>query len=167
MSVIVSNASPIIILSMIRELGRLQELFGSVRITPEIYEEVATRGRGRPGSAELAAATFFRVQPVSEARRIAEVQAAHQIGLGEASTLVLAKEAGADLVILDDKQARSAARAEGLKLAGTLRVLEWSHERGLIKDLASVYRRLAGTPARIKGELLDESLKRHGLPPMK
>lgn len=167
MPVIVSNASPIIILSMIDEFGRLQDLFGNVRITPEIYEEVATRGRGRPGSAELAAATFIRVQRVEKAGRIAEVQAAYQIGLGEASTLVLAKEAGADLVILDDKQARSAARAEGLKLAGTLRILELSHERGLIKDLPAVYKRLAGTPARIKGDLLDESLKRHGLPPMK
>ena len=125
------------------------------------------QGRGRPGSVELETGKFFEVHPVRDVKRMGEVRAAYQMGLGETSTLVMAKETGAALVILDDKQARAAAQSEGLKVAGTLRILELAYERGLIKDLRSVYDKLNRMLARIKGDLLEASLKRYGLPLMR
>jgi hypothetical protein len=116
---------------------------------------------------ELETGKFFEVHPVRDVKRMGEVRAAYQMGLGETSTLVMAKETGAALVILDDKQARAAAQSEGLKVAGTLRILELAYERGLIKDLRSVYDKLNRMLARIKGDLLEASLKRYGLPLMR
>lgn len=166
MTTVVSNASPIIVLSKMGELSRLEELFGTVVITPEVYEEVVQRGKGKPGADELAGSRFFRVTPVKDTKLIKDLQATRNLGTGEAATLALAKELAADLVLVDDKQARSMAEAERLTVVGTLRVLELSYERGHLSDLAEAYRRLKSTPLWIRTELLNESLKRHNLPPL-
>jgi len=75
-------------------------------------------------------------------------------------------ELKADVVLMDEKAARESARELGLKVAGTMRVLELAFERKLIADLSATYRRLKAGCAHIAPDLLNASLIRHGLPPI-
>ncbi len=163
---VVSNASPLILLSGVREFARLQDLFGTVLITPQVYDEVVVRGEGRPGSREVAGASFVHSRAALASDRILALQARCHIAAGESSTIILADELKADVVLIDEKAARDAARELGLKVAGSMRVLELAFERKLIPDLSATYRRLKAGSAHISPELLNASLARYGLPPI-
>ena len=63
-------------------------------------------------------------------------------GDGELSTILLAKELAADRVLLDDYGARKLARAEGLKVAGSVGILEESFRRGHLADLRAAFQQL-------------------------
>ena len=158
---VVSNASPLILLSGVGEFARLQVLFGTILVTPQVYEEVVVRGKGKPGSTEVSSASFVRTRAVVGKDRISELQARMHIADGEASTIILA-----DVVLIDEKAARQSARELGLKVAGTMRVLELAFERKLIADLSATYRRLKAGSAHIAPDLLNASLARYGLPPI-
>ena len=54
---------------------------------------------------------------------------------GEAEAIALAKEIGADIIILDDNLARSAARTGGLNVVGTLGLLRQAMVKGLVTEL--------------------------------
>jgi len=51
---------------------------------------------------------------------------------GEAEAIALAKELGAWAVLLDDRDGRRIARQEGLRVAGTVGILERAAAAGLI-----------------------------------
>lgn len=96
-----------------------------------------------------------------------EIQESAHLAEGEASTILLAEELKADLVLIDEKAARSVAKSLGLKVAGTLRVLELAYERQLIQDLRETYARLKSGPAHLAPGLLDGSLAKYKLPPLR
>ena len=73
-----------------------------------------------------------RVNP----RHAPEEWLALDLGPGELAALALAFEHRERVVLLDDLLARRIARAAGLHVWGTLRVLLESKERGLIPEVA-------------------------------
>lgn len=72
---------------------------------------------------------------------------------GESEAIVLAKEINADLLILDDEQARNKARLEGIRVAGLLALLLQAKNRGTIKNLKPLLDDL-----RVKGFFMTEVL---------
>ena len=50
--IVVSNASPLIILAKISHFYLLQRLFKEITISEEVWDEVVVNGAGLPGSAE-------------------------------------------------------------------------------------------------------------------
>jgi predicted nucleic acid-binding protein len=54
------------------------------------------------------------------------------LGSGERETIALAQAVDVELVLLDEKRARNAARARGLAVSGTLGVLDLAAARGLV-----------------------------------
>ncbi len=157
--IVVSNASPLIILSGISQLEILKQIFQRVFIPREVYEEVV-RGGSLPGAQEVKS-SFLEVKSTSTA--ISHVQDRYRIGKGEAATIILAREMEAELVLMDDKRAREAAKAFELNLIGSLRVLELGFEKGIIADLKIVYQDLLQFGARIAPQLIGHSLAKHGL----
>ena len=57
---------------------------------------------------------------------------------GEVEVMILAQELNADLVLLDDNTAKKTAAYLGLHVAGTLGVLLFAKESGLIPKIAPV-----------------------------
>lgn len=47
---VVSNASPLIALARIGQLGALGKLYGTVHIPTEVHDEVVVAGAGMPGA---------------------------------------------------------------------------------------------------------------------
>ena len=61
---------------------------------------------------------------------------------GEAEAITLAIEAEANIVILDDKKARSIARRLGLKIIGTVGILVLAKKQKLLDDIEAEINRL-------------------------
>jgi predicted nucleic acid-binding protein len=74
-----------------------------------------------------------------------------RLGAGEIEAISLAQELRADLLLVDDKEARKAAEARGLTCTGTLGVLKRAAELGLI-DYDQILEALRGTSMRFPPE---------------
>ena len=93
-------------------------------------------------------------------------QRKHGLGPGELSTILRAKEVGANPVLLDDYKARKLAKAEGLEILGSVGLLEilyrWEH----LPDLRGAFRQLLTHNVYIDQRLLDRRLQTFGLSPL-
>ncbi|NIO21249.1 MAG: DUF3368 domain-containing protein [Candidatus Aenigmarchaeota archaeon] len=80
------------------------------------------------------------------------------LALGEAEALSLAVEEEADYVVGDDKLARSRAKAMGLNVIGTLRVLRLFFDTGFISksELLKALEDLRTNGFRISNEIIDK-----------
>lgn len=151
--IVVSNASPLIALARIDRFILLRDLFGHVCVPEGVYGEVVVAGAGRPGSREVkeAAGVWIEVRTVQEPL---VTKGLFVLGQGEAEAIALALELGADLTLLDDRQARQAARLMGLSLAGTVGVLRFALEEGKLENWEKTLEELGEQGFRISGQVL-------------
>lgn len=119
--IVLSDSGPLIALSKINHLDILRRIFGRIIISQAVWTEVVEKGKGRPGSKEVAEAAWIKVKKVKNIIGIETLK--HEIGTGESETLVLAKELKADIVLIDDRIAREIARSMNLNVAGTLSII--------------------------------------------
>lgn len=143
------NTSPLIALDQIGRLEILHALFGQVVRPQSVLDELRDGQHHLRRRPELLDAPWIITEPNPPAMALRREQ-----GAGEAAVLVWGFQTPADLVILDDLQARLVATDLGLKLTGTLGVLLAAHQRGLIPDLAAVVRDLQSTGFHLSPALL-------------
>jgi uncharacterized protein len=115
-SVIVSDASPLINLARARHFDLLPAFYGQVVIPQAVYDEVVMRGQGRDGSQEVKEADWIEVQVPQDALAVRALAA--ELGSGEASAIILALECKADLLLVDEIRGRRVAQKLGLKVRG-------------------------------------------------
>jgi predicted nucleic acid-binding protein len=120
---VVSDSSPLVILTKLGCFDLLNRLFPRLDISAEVHQEVVA-GAGLPGAVEVSNAKWIEVKRLQNPAGLMSAQQTHALGLGEMSTILLAKELGANLVLLDDYKARKLAKAEGLKILGSVGLLE-------------------------------------------
>ncbi|HEX9869671.1 MAG TPA: hypothetical protein VGC99_13965 [Candidatus Tectomicrobia bacterium] len=77
----------------------------------------------------------------------------------EQEAIVLAQELQANILLVDDGKARDLAIQQGLRVVGTVGVLEQAATQGLI-DLPEVLARLLATNFRILRVIIDDVLAR-------
>ena len=102
-------------------------------------------------------------------KRPADITAAQErfgLGTGELSTLILAKEIGADLVILDDLGARKLAQRQGFRVQGSIAILEACFRKGYLSDLRGAYEQLLKRGVFLNRDLLNGSLQSFKLAPI-
>jgi uncharacterized protein len=163
--IVISDASPLIVLSKLRCLDFLNRLYPEILISAEVRDEIVTHGRGRPGSAEVAAASWITVRFLQDSSSLSEAASSFSLGLGEMSTILLAKELQADVLIIDEWKARRVAAASGFPVVGCAGLIEKLYVRGHIVDLRSIFRELAEI-SYIDAKLLNARLVRLGLDPL-
>lgn len=127
LSLILSNAGPIIALAKLYRLDLLTTLYGQVQIPRAVYAEVVTQGLARGASDALTIRLFWQQQDWPVIETPPEVLGAYQppvrLHSGEQAVLALAQSLSAALVLLDDEVARAEARRLKLPVRGTLGVL--------------------------------------------
>jgi predicted nucleic acid-binding protein len=82
------------------------------------------------------------------------------IDAGERAAIHLALSLNADLMLMDDRKGVNAAVRRGLRVTGTLGVLDLAAQRGLA-DFAQAVERLQHTNFRVPQALLAELLEKH------
>ena len=90
----------------------------------------------------------------------------YNLGAGEVSTILLARELSADLALIDERKARTLAANEGLTLSGSIAVLEGGYRKKYVNDLRQAYLDLLAAKIWIDQRKLNQSLANLGLPPL-
>ena len=79
---------------------------------------------------------------------------------GETAAIALAISLDADLLLMDDRKGVEVARGKGLRVTGTLGVLDLAAQRDLI-NFAQAVDRLRRTTFRIPEAILNSLMKKH------
>jgi predicted nucleic acid-binding protein len=131
---IVADASVLIAFSTIRQLPLLAERFPQGILIPQaVWREVVEQGGDRPGAQDVAAAPWIVVLPGATSGISQLLQA--ELEEGEAEAIALAHALGAELVLLDERDARQAAARLGLRSLGAFGILIWAKQRGRLPEL--------------------------------
>ena len=164
--IVVADASPLIILAKIGVLDLLPKLHPRIYISAEVYSEVVVAGAGLPGASQVAEAEWIDVKSLLHGGDLAAAQERFKLGLGELSSILLAKEIGASMVLMDEERGRQLARDQGLQVRGTVGVLESLYQCGEIPDLRKGFQALLAQRAHLDLELLNRRLHLFRLPPL-
>lgn len=121
MQKVVSNSSPIIHLAKIGKLSLLREYFNTIMVPESVFKECVAEGKDRKEVEAIKKAEWIRVAEVQDKRLVKLLQSS--LDDGESEAIALSLESGADLILLDDSDAREKARIYGLTVTGTLGVL--------------------------------------------
>jgi len=120
----VADSSPLIILARLGCIDLLNKIFSNLYISTEVHHEVVVAGAGLPGASEVENAEWIEVKKLQNQADLLAAQQKYGLGLGELSTILLAKEIHATAALLDDYNARKLAKAEGLHVRGSVGLLE-------------------------------------------
>ena len=133
------NASPLIIFGKLNKMQILKKLYKKIVITPEVYNEVVLKGLEKGSKDALIVKGHITNNDIavvslegrfsSTASRIQEIYDVH---IGEAETIALALQLREKEAIIDEINAREAARAFGIMPIGSLRVLLVAYKKNLI-----------------------------------
>lgn len=142
MSLIISNASPLIGLCHLQQLHLLKALWSEITIPQAVYKEVVLADATKPGAHAVKEACQDWIHVVS-AQNISEVQVLQAIlDEGEAEAIALGQELHADLIILDNREPRIFAQKVGLKVIGTVGIIKLAWQKGFIQNPVEELRRL-------------------------
>jgi predicted nucleic acid-binding protein len=140
------DTSPLTALIQVNRLGLLQELYGKVLIPEAVCRELIRSHPRLPA--------FLETRSVRD--RAAVSHLGSELDLGEAEAIVLAKEVGASLLLMDEKLGRLAAAREGLAITGLMGVLIAAKRRGMVVSI----RELVGEIEVEAGFRVSEAVKR-------
>lgn len=133
---VVADASVLIGLSSIGCLSLLHQRFPEGVLVPQaVWREVVEQGRGRPGGREVAEADWITAYNVSALEIVKLLQV--DLDAGETEVIALAHQMRAKLVLLDERNARRAAKQLGLHVLGTIGILIWAKRNGGITSLGA------------------------------
>jgi len=152
--IVVADSSPLIVLVNIGQIQILPTLFATVIIPPQIAAELSDGKRPQPIRDFMAARPgWLKIQAPTVIESIPEI---HE---GEQAAISLATELKADLLLIDERDGRTAALARNLAITGTIGILERAAEGGLL-DLSAAFARIKKTDFWISARLLDSELDR-------
>ncbi len=154
----VSNSSVIIALTKICRLDLLKKLFGKILVPETVWKEITVEGK--LGREKIMEASFILVEKVRNMRLIALLE--EFVDTGEAEAIVLALERNADLLLVDDRDARNIAKKLGLQVMGTLGVIALAKYKGLILRAKPIIDKLVESGFWISKRILGEFLKELG-----
>ncbi len=158
--IVVCDSTVIIGLAKIGKLELLKQIFGEVYIPSAVFTEVAVSGKGRNGAKEIAELEWIQKKSVKD-KRIVEILLA-EFGRGESEVLVLGKELNADLLIIDDERARTAAISANFQVIGLIGVLLLAKHQKLVSFIKPLLDELRAKNFRLSDRLIEKTLKLAG-----
>lgn len=153
--VVTSNASTLIGLARIGKLPLLERLYSQVIIPEAVWREVSVEAK--PGEEAIKKAPFVKMGKVEDEKAVKLLLGS--LGRGEAETLVLAKEINANLILMDEKKGRKAARGAGFKVMGILGLLVVAKRKGLVENIKPLIEKLNEEGFRLSKEVIYGTLK--------
>jgi predicted nucleic acid-binding protein len=143
MALVIGDSSTLIHLTSIGRLALLQTFYEQITIPPAVWNEVVEQGAGRAGATEVAEAReagwIHVVAPADEAL-IHLLK--RDLDAGESEVIALAVERQADLILLDESEARRIAKGYNLDKTGVIGLLIRARREGLVESLQAEMERL-------------------------
>ncbi len=131
--IVVSNTSPLTNLAAIGQFDLLRRLYSEIHIPSGVWDELNAMGKPWPGSKEVAEADWIRQHTVKNKLWVCSLR--RDLDRGESESIVLASELGSDMILLDEKEGRSAAKRIHLKPMGVIGVLLEAKSKNLVKAI--------------------------------
>ena len=153
---IVADSTLLRYLIEIEAMDVLPVLFGQIIAPPAVIHDL------QHINPPVSVRTWIASPPpwlVMQAPRSAADPDLSRVGAGEREAILLAHEHRSALLVTDDRRARRIAEARGLRVVGTVWVLERAAERGLV-DLPSTLTRLLTTNIRLHPDVIQNALAR-------
>lgn len=159
--IVVSNTTPLIGLASVGRFDLLQRLFGEIHIAQAVYNEAVVAGREAGGAKrEVSAALWIRTVSVQD--RLAVEVLLDELDLGEAETIVLARELGADWVLMDEKKGRRKLAELGVKKIGTIGILLKARQIGVLPAIRPDLEQLRQQGFSMSQDVMDAVLRQAG-----
>ena len=131
--IVVSNTSPLTDLAAIGLFHLLHDLYDHIHIADGVWAELNAFGQAWPGSSDVANAEWIDKHTTQNQQTVIALR--RDLDRGEAETIALALEKGADLVLLDERDGRYAAKRFGLQVVGVLGILLEAKSKGHIQQI--------------------------------
>ena len=152
---VIADTTPLRYLVVLGQVDLLPALFGQVIIPLAVVGELQ-----HPQAPASVRAWIASPPPWLDMRPCSLLpDAVLRLDPGEREAILLAQELQADLVLVDDQDARAEATRRALTAMGTLRVFELAAERGLV-DLPTVLTQLRAARFYMTPEMMQELLAR-------
>jgi len=134
--IVVSDSTPLIHLAKAGQIETLFSLYKEILITNEVYREVVVEGnlleKEDAGVVQNYVGSRIHVKnPKSSSQHLVEKYLIHR---GEADSIQLALETGAQLILMNERDGRNATKSEGLRVKGSIGVLFDALKAGLINE---------------------------------
>ena len=137
---VVSNTSPISNLAIIGRLHLLKRRYGTVRIPPAVAAELSALSH--PAAKARITAALAEGWLVTEKVPPCSPQLPFPLDAGETEAIGLAVATHADVLLMDEKRGRQAARRNGLAVGGLLGELLYARHAGILPGLRPEFDRL-------------------------
>jgi hypothetical protein len=157
---VVCNSSPLIHLAKIGKLELLKDYFTEISIPEAVYRECVIDGKDREDAKRIENAAWIRVVDIKNI----DLKKALNTVLdgGESEAIVLALQESADLILLDDYEARELARTYGMKITGTIGLLIKAKYEGDISSIDEMLKKLRRTGFWLSDDLYTKILRDEG-----
>ncbi|MCM1125383.1 MAG: DUF3368 domain-containing protein [Lachnospiraceae bacterium] len=157
---VVVNTTPLIALSHVGQLELLRRLYGEIIIPEAVYRELSAKEESICKKAVDGAFNWIRVDKIKN--QMAKAMYKTQLHDGEVEVMILAKEIVADVVIIDDANAKKHAKYLGLPVTGTLGVLIKAKQKCYIDELKPILQQMVENGIYISQNLVELCLKQAG-----
>jgi predicted nucleic acid-binding protein len=137
---VVSNTSPISNLAIIGRLDLLKRRYGTVRIPPAVAAELSVLSH--PAAKARISAALTEGWLVTEQVPPGSPQLPFPLDAGETEAIRLAVATHADVLLMDEKRGREAARRNGLAVGGVLGELLHARQARILTSLRPEINRL-------------------------
>jgi predicted nucleic acid-binding protein len=161
--IVLTNASPLIVLSRIGGLHWLDSLFGPVHVPLAVRKEVLT-GKDKAGEPLIRAA--IQSKSLVVLRKDWKLPQFPYLGEGEAACIRAAvnlpRPSGSILILMDERAGRAVAMEQGFKVAGTAAVIAMAKRQKLIPSAAAIFEQLLQMDFRLSAEVIRAALDAAG-----
>jgi predicted nucleic acid-binding protein len=157
---VVVNTTPLIALSHIGQLDILKKMYGEILIPNAVYNELSAKPDSICKIEVENSKDWVRIEEIKN--QMAKSMYKTQLHEGEVEVMILAQEVNADLVIIDDANAKKYAKYLKLPVTGTLGVLIKAKQSGYVDKLKPMLQMMIENGIYISQDLVKLCLKQVG-----
>jgi predicted nucleic acid-binding protein len=152
---VIADTGPVNYLILIGHIDVLPRMFERVALPTAVQSELSNSLA--PPAVQRWIADFPAWLEIAQTPAVPLLTGIHK---GKAAAIALAAAMHADLLLMDDRRGLRAAKQQGLRVTGTLGILDLAAQRGLAK-FAQAVERLRQTNFRVPQAVLDTLLEKH------
>ena len=154
---VIVNSTPLIALCHVNKLSVLKQLYGEITIPKAVYDEISVKSDSVCKKEVDESLEWIHIQNIKN--DMAKAMFKSQLHEGEVEVMILAMEQQADVVIIDDQNAKKYAKYLNLPVTGTLGIFIKAKKNGFITELKPILDIMVKNGIYIKPSLIELCLK--------